>query len=61
MSEQLIELEVADGIATLWLNRPDKRNAMSDDMRTQFIAALEHVTCDKAIRALVLPGRGKGF
>ena len=46
MTEQLIELEVADGIATLWLNRPDKRNAMSDDMRTQFIAALEHVTYD---------------
>ena len=61
MSDKLIELEVADGIATLWLNRPDKRNAMSDAMRTEFIAALEHVTYDKTIRALVLTGRGKGF
>lgn len=61
MTEKLIELEVVDGVATLWLNRPDKRNAMSDDMRTQFIAALEQVTYDKAIRALVLTGRGKGF
>ena len=60
-SSSLIELEVADGIATLWLNRPEKRNAMSDDMRTEFIAALEHVANDKAIRALVLTGRGKGF
>jgi enoyl-CoA hydratase/carnithine racemase len=61
MTERMIELEVADGVATLWLNRPDKRNAMSDDMRTQFIAALEQVSHDKAIRALVLTGRGKGF
>jgi enoyl-CoA hydratase/carnithine racemase len=60
-SSSLVELEVADGIATLWLNRPEKRNAMSDDMRTEFIAALEHVANDKAIRALVLTGRGKGF
>lgn len=60
-SSSLIELETTDGIATLWLNRPEKRNAMSDDMRTEFIAALEHVANDKAIRALVLTGRGKGF
>ena len=31
------------GIATLTLNRPDKRNAMSDAMRAEFIDALEHV------------------
>jgi len=57
----LVILEVSDGIATLTLNRPDKRNAMSDDMRTQFIAALETVAGDNAIRAMVLTGAGKGF
>ncbi|ALM83628.1 enoyl-CoA hydratase/isomerase family protein [Bordetella sp. N] len=61
MTTSLIELHVADGIATLLLNRPDKRNAMSDDMRTEFIQALERVSADKAIRALVLSGNGKGF
>jgi enoyl-CoA hydratase/carnithine racemase len=61
MSENLIELRVEAGIATLTLNRPDKRNAMSDDMRSQFISALERVAADKAIRALVLTGAGKGF
>lgn len=60
-SPGLVELEVADGIATLWLNRPEKRNAMSDAMRSEFIAALERITYDKSIRALVLTGRGKGF
>lgn len=61
MNYSLIDLQVQSGIATLTLNRPDKRNAMSDDMRTEFIHALEQVTADKAIRALVLTGAGKGF
>jgi enoyl-CoA hydratase/carnithine racemase len=57
----LVLLDVQDGVATLTLNRPDKRNAMSDEMRTQFVTALESVAADKAIRALVLTGSGKGF
>lgn len=61
MSTSLIDLQVQSGIATLTFNRPDKRNAMSDDMRTEFIDALERVAADKAIRALVLTGAGKGF
>jgi enoyl-CoA hydratase/carnithine racemase len=61
MNYSMIDLQVQSGIATLTLNRPDKRNAMSDDMRTEFIHALEHVTADKAIRALVLTGAGKCF
>ena len=61
MNHDLIELRVSDAIATITLNRPDKRNAMSDDMRTAFIEALEEVAGDKRIKALVLTGAGKGF
>ncbi|RCW63812.1 enoyl-CoA hydratase/isomerase family protein [Pseudorhodoferax soli] len=61
MPYELITLQVHDSIATLTLNRPDKRNALSDDMRTEFIDALERVAADKAIKALVLTGAGKGF
>lgn len=61
MTTEFIELNVTNGIALLTLNRPDKRNAMSDDMRTEFIEALEHVSAAKSIRALVLTGNGKGF
>ncbi|AEG92497.1 enoyl-CoA hydratase/isomerase family protein [Ramlibacter tataouinensis] len=62
MDYSLIQLQVSEGgIATLTLNRPDKRNAMSDEMRGEFIHALERVSADKAIRALVLTGAGKGF
>ena len=61
MNFKLIELNIDAGIASLHLNRPEKRNAISDDMRTEFIEALELVTADKSIRALVLTGNGKGF
>jgi enoyl-CoA hydratase/carnithine racemase len=61
MDDSLIQLQVEGGIATLTLNRADKRNAMSDAMRSEFTAALERVAADKAIRALVLTGAGKGF
>ncbi|MEI6113863.1 MAG: enoyl-CoA hydratase-related protein, partial [Burkholderiales bacterium] len=43
MTYTLIDFAVDAGIATITFNRPDKRNAMSDDMRTEFIHALEHV------------------
>src|SRR4051812_12813468 len=61
MDYSLIQLQVERGIATLTFNRPEKRNAMSDELRSEFIHALERVTADKGIRALVLTGAGKGF
>ncbi len=61
MDYALIELKVEQAVATLTLNRPDKRNAMSDQMRNEFVHALESITADKAIKALVLTGAGKGF
>lgn len=61
MSTDLIEFRVESGIATLHLNRPDKRNAINDELRAQFIAALEQINADRAIRALILTGNGKGF
>ncbi len=61
MADTLIELVTAQGVATLTLNRPDKRNAFSDAMRSDFIDALESVTADKSIRALVLTGAGAAF
>lgn len=60
-ANSLVDLQIQSGIATLYFNRPEKRNAMSDDMRTEFIAALEQVAGDKAIKALVITGNGKGF
>lgn len=57
----LVELEREDGIATLFLNRPDKRNALNDALRAELVATLEEVAADRSVRALVLAARGKGF
>ena len=61
MNDDVLNMEVRDSIATLTFNRPDKRNAMNDAMRSRFIDALESIAADKAIRALVLTGAGKAF
>lgn len=61
MTYQFIEFTVENDIATLRLNRPEKRNAMSDAMRAELIEALEMITADQSIRAVVLTGNGKGF
>ena len=61
MSTDLVLTDCTDGIAVLTLNRPDKRNAMSDAMRAAFVEALHHVAADPAIRAIVLTGAGRGF
>ena len=58
---EFIKLESQGGVATLTLNRPEKRNAISDALRSELIDALERVAQDRAIRALVLTGAGAGF
>ncbi|WP_417224256.1 enoyl-CoA hydratase/isomerase family protein, partial [Achromobacter spanius] len=58
---EFIKLQLDGGVATLTLNRPEKRNAISDAMRTELIHALEAVSADRGTRALVLTGEGKGF
>jgi enoyl-CoA hydratase/carnithine racemase len=56
-----IELSVSGPVATLTLNRPQVRNAIDDAMRGELVAALDRVSRDDAIRALVLTGAGKSF
>ena len=58
---QLIDLRVDSGVATLALNRPEKRNAINDATRTQLVEALEQVARDSAIRSLVITGNGAAF
>jgi enoyl-CoA hydratase/carnithine racemase len=53
--------DVAEGIATLRLNRPERRNAIDDATRGQMIEALESAGADAAVRALVVTGTGSAF
>jgi methylglutaconyl-CoA hydratase len=49
------------GVATLWLNRPEKNNAFNAQMIRELILALDEVQADKSLRFLLLRGRGKHF
>lgn len=57
----LIEYRQDNGIAILTLNRPEKRNAMSDAMRAELVNHLQNIRSDRSIRALIITGTGKGF
>lgn len=61
MEADMIQLSVDGGVAVLTLNRPEKRNAFTDGMRTELIDTLDAVTRDDTIRALIVTGAGKGF
>lgn len=56
-----ILLTNADGIATLRINRPDRRNAIDDATRSLMIDALESAAADAAVRALIVTGTGSAF
>jgi 2-(1,2-epoxy-1,2-dihydrophenyl)acetyl-CoA isomerase len=53
--------EVADRVATVTLNRPERRNAMSAELLQELLAALERAAADDDVRAVVLTGAGPGF
>lgn len=56
-----IQLQQAEGILTLWLNRPDSRNAMSLAMVKSIQAVFSAIANDVTIRAVVLRGKGGHF
>jgi enoyl-CoA hydratase/carnithine racemase len=61
MTDTAVVLGIEDGIATLRLNRPERRNAIDDATRGLMIDALENAAADPAVRALVITGTGSAF
>lgn len=49
------------GVATLWLNRPEKNNAFNAQMIHELITVLRQLDADETVRFLLLRGRGKHF
>ena len=60
MSDHLIE-SFADGVATLTMNRPAARNAMSAEMMSAMSEALPRLAADNKVRCVVLTGAGGAF
>ena len=56
-----IELDIEDHIATLLLNRPEKRNALSLNTLGEMIHALKDLAVHRGVRVVILGGSGDGF
>jgi enoyl-CoA hydratase len=57
-SYEKVAYEVADGVATVTLNDPDKRNMLSGQMLTELVAAMKEARDSDEVRAVVLTGAG---
>lgn len=57
----MVEVEVRDGVARVFLSRPEKANALSSPMLAKLRAAIESLEGDGSVRVAVLAGRGKAF
>ncbi|MGB8364210.1 MAG: crotonase/enoyl-CoA hydratase family protein [Rhizomicrobium sp.] len=61
LNYETILCEVADGIATVTLNRPEVFNAMSPQMMNELMSVFDETDRDDRVRAVVVTGAGKGF
>lgn len=60
-SYETVRLDMAEGVATLTLNRPDRLNSFTVAMHEEVRAALDAVAADSSARCLLLTGAGRGF
>lgn len=60
-TEPQLEHTVADGVATVVISNPAKRNAMTAPMWRELPVLLERLAADVSVRVLVLTGAGDTF
>jgi enoyl-CoA hydratase/carnithine racemase len=58
--EQIL-YDVAEGVATVTLNRPDKLNAWTRQMEKEVQAAMARAEADEQVRVIIVTGAGRGF
>jgi enoyl-CoA hydratase/carnithine racemase len=56
-----ITTEVADGILTITLNRPERLNAWTATMGRELIEAFDRADADDEVRAIIMTGAGRGY
>lgn len=56
-----LSLDIDDGIATIWLDRPERMNAFTLTMKNDLIAAFDHTDANDDVRAVIVTGKGKAF
>ena len=58
---QTLLTDVSDKVATIWLNRPERRNSFSADMTRELYEAFARFEADDGVRAIVVTGAGRYF
>jgi enoyl-CoA hydratase/carnithine racemase len=58
---ETLRYEVADGILTLWLSRPESLNAFTVTMADELESAFERASADDDVAAIVVTGEGRAF
>ncbi len=58
---QTLLYAVEDGIATVTLNRPEKLNAFTPQMRDELVAVFDETDADDAVRVVIITGAGRAF
>ena len=61
MSYETIAVEIADRVATITVNRPDKLNALNDRVIAELGEAIDQVVGDSAVGGIILTGAGRAF
>ena len=61
VEEERVRYDVADGVATITFDRPDKLNALTFAMCDSFVARLDEARDDPSVRVVVLKGNGRAF
>ena len=56
-----VRCEVEDGIGTITLNRPDKLNALSNELSRDLFDVLTRVAADDEVRGVMITGAGRAF
>ena len=60
-SSRNITCTVDDGVARVWLDRPDKLNGLTLDMLAELVATSRRLRNDRTLRAVILTGAGDSF
>ena len=61
MDYEAILFEVDDGVATITLNRPERMNAFSEALLTEWVHAIERCQDDDDVRVVLITGAGRAF
>jgi enoyl-CoA hydratase len=61
MAFQFLQVDVADRIATITVNRPDKLNALNDETMVELGRAIDQVRQDRSVAGAVVTGAGRSF